>query len=275
MTAERRATFEVGGPPRVEVRLASGRATFLPGPPGRVEAVVSAGDEEAVEEFRMSQFGDRIALRPNGGLFGRWESYELMVHLPADAEVEASMASAEVLVEAPVRGLKAQLASGDLRVTAVEGKVTVKTASGDVLVGRAEGGLEVTTASGDVRVEVAGGPSGVQTASGDVYVERAQAGLRVRTASGDVRVAHFAGSELACKTVSGNVRVGIPPGRALRLDLSTLSGRISNDFPLQEQGSGEGDVADLSVKTVSGDISLSPPSASPPPPPPSPSTVPD
>jgi hypothetical protein len=275
VTAERRAIFEVGGPPRVEVRLASGRATFLPGPPGRVEAVVSAGDEEAVEEFRMSQFGDRISLRPDEGPFGRWESYELMVHLPPDAEVEASMASAEVLVEAPVRGLKAQLASGDLRAEEVEGKVTVKSASGDVLVGRAEGGLEVTTASGDVRVELTDGPSGVQTASGDVLVERAQADLRVRTASGEVRVAHFAGSDLACKTVSGNVRVGIPRGRTLRLDLSTLSGRINNDFPLQEEGSGEGDVAKLSVKTVSGDISLSPSSAPSPPPPPSPSIVPD
>ena len=274
MTAERRAVFEVGGSPRVEVRLASGRATFLPGPPGRVEAVVSAGDEEAAEEFRMSQFGDRISLRPENGPFGRWESYELMVHLPPDAEVEASMASAEVLVEAPVRGLKAQLASGDLRASAVEGKMTVKTASGDVLVGRAQGGLEVTTASGDVRVDVAGGPSGVQTASGDVLVERAQGDLQVRTASGEVQVAHFAGPELACKTVSGNVRVGIPPGRILRLDLSTLSGTISNDFPLREQGS-EGDAAKLSVRTVSGDISLSPSSAPSPPPPPSPSTVPD
>jgi hypothetical protein len=227
---ERRAIFQVGGPPRVEVRLASGRATLLPGTPGRVEAVVSAGDEEAVEEFRMSQFGDRISLRPENGPFGRWESYELMVHLPPDAEVEASMASAEVLVEAPVRGLKAQLASGDLRASAVEGKMTVKRAQGD---------------------------------------------LQVRTASGEVRVAHFAGSELACKSVSGNVRVGIPPGRILRLDLSTLSGTISNDFPLQEQGRSEGEAAKLSVRTVSGDISLSPSSAPSPPPPPSPSTVPD
>jgi hypothetical protein len=49
------------------------------------------------------------------------------------------------------------------------------------------------------------------------------------------------------------VRIGLPPGRTLDVDLNTLSGDIRSDFSPE---GGDGAAARLRVKTISGGITL-------------------
>ena len=49
------------------------------------------------------------------------------------------------------------------------------------------------------------------------------------------------------------MRIGLPPGLTLDVDLNTVSGDIRSDFPPEN---GEGATARLRVKTISGDVVL-------------------
>jgi DUF4097 and DUF4098 domain-containing protein YvlB len=246
----RHEEFQVGGRHRIEVNLPSGEAVFLPGEPGRVEVEVEGRN---AEELVIEQRGSRIVLRTPQGSGSRWDSFEVTVRTPANADLEVNVASADVDVQVPAETLLANLASGGIRAGEIEGDATVQTASGDIELGEVGGSCSVNTASGDVRLGRAEGRVAVQTASGAARLGTVLAALSCSTQSGDFEVEHYEGGDFECNSASGDVRIGLPSGRTLDVDLNTLSGDIRSDFSPE---GGDGATARLRVKTVSGDITL-------------------
>jgi len=246
----RRETFEVGERPRIEMNLPSGDAVFLPGEPGRVEVLVEG---RHADELVVEQRGGRILLRTPGRSGSRWDSFDVTFRAPVGTDLEVRAASADVDVKVTVGSLGASLASGDIRAGEIEGDATVESASGDVELGEVGGNLAVSTASGDVLLRQAGGRAALNTASGEVRLGSVLAALSVSTQSGDFEVEHYAGGDLVCNSTSGDIRIGLPSGRTLDVDLNTVSGDIRSDFSPED---GDGATARLRVKTVSGDIVL-------------------
>ena len=246
----RHEEFQVGGRHRIEVNVPSGEVVFLPGEPGKVEIDVEGRN---AEDLVIEQRGGRVLLRTPHRLGSRWDSFEVTVRTPAGADLEVNAASAEVDVQVASGLLLARLASGGIRAGEIEGDATVQTASGDVELGEVGGSLSVSTASGDVRLDRAGGRVAVQTASGEARLGTVLATLSFSTQSGDLEVEHYEGGDLECISTSGDVRIGLPSGRTLDVDLNTLSGDIRSDFSPED---GDGATARLRVKTVSGDITL-------------------
>ncbi|HKH11859.1 MAG TPA: DUF4097 family beta strand repeat-containing protein [Rubrobacter sp.] len=250
MSGARRERFEVDGRIRVELNLPSGRAAFLPGGPEAVEVTVEG---RQADEFVVERVGDGIVLRTPGSARSRWDSFDLTVRMPAGGELEVRAASADVRAEVELGSLKVDVASGEVVAGGVAGEATVRSASGDVELGDVAGDLAVNTASGDVRVRQIGGRAMLNSASGDVRVGEALGVLAVSSQSGDVKVGRYAGEDLECGSTSGNVRIGLPPGLNLDVDVNTVSGEIRSDFAPEE---GNGATARLRVKTISGDIIL-------------------
>jgi DUF4097 and DUF4098 domain-containing protein YvlB len=170
------------------------------------------------------------------GLLGQGGSFDVTVELPAGSSARISTASA------------------DVRCTGELGSLTVSTASGQLQAERVTGPAEVKTASGSVRIEQAG-TARVTTASGEVWLTRAAGEVSVKTASGDVRIEQACGERAEAMTASGDVRIAIPPGRDVYLDLSTVSGDVSSG--LEPSGQPTGQVMTVQCRTVSGDISVS------------------
>ena len=254
MTA-RREEFEVGDRPAVVLRLASGSARLVEGPAGRIIVQIDGRDPE---RFAVEQVGDRILVEQPSGVL-RWGRYDVAVTAPPGVRLEAHVATADIDAAVELGSLTANLASAELHVGAVSGDVRVKSASGDLRLGDVGGELDVTTASGDVRVGAVGGAIEVSTASGGCQFGAAADVLDVRSASGDVVVRRFDGSDLRAKSMSGDVRIGFPPGRTLDVDLSTISGTVRNTFGLDAGGdarSNGGGRVRVNAHTVSGDIVL-------------------
>jgi DUF4097 and DUF4098 domain-containing protein YvlB len=246
----RHEEFQVGRRHRIDVNLPSGEAVFLPGEPGKVDVDVEGRN---AEDLVIEQRGSRILLRTPQRSGSRWDSFEVTVRTPAGAAVEVNAASADVDAQVALGTLLARLASGGIRAGAIEGDATVQTASGDVELGEVGGSLSVNTASGDVRLGRVGGRVAVQTASGVARLGTVLAALSCSTQSGDFEVEHYEGGYLECNSTSGDVRIGLPSGRTLDVDLNTLSGDIRSDFSPE---GGDGATARLRVRTVSGDITL-------------------
>ena len=262
MSDARRELFEVAGRPKVALNLPAGEARFLPGEPGRVEVTVEG---RHADEFVVEEAEGGISLRTPGGTRSRWDSFEVTVKVPIGADVEVQAASADVGAAVELGSLGVELASGDLSVGDVSGNATVRAASGDVEVGSVGGELEVNTASGDVRVREARGQAALNTASGEAGLGAALSGLVLSSQSGDLEVGRYEGGDLRCNSTSGDVRIGLPPGRALEVEIDSISGDIQSDFPTEPEAVGtppgakyseRAAPARLRVKTVSGDIAL-------------------
>lgn len=254
MGETRKETFEVGGNPKVELKnLPSGHASFLAGEKGKVEIEVEGYH---ADEFEIEHLGDTITLSAPERLLSRWDSFEVTVRMPAGTELAANVASADVEVEVDVKTLGFNSASGDIKAGNVEGDAGVNTASGGARLDRVGGKLGFNTASGDVRVREVGGDLGVNTASGDLRVESALSNLKFQSASGDLEVGSFGGESLNCHIHSGDVKISIPPGKILEVDLNTLTGDIRNELETGESEGGSGATSRLRVNTTSGDITL-------------------
>lgn len=244
----------MSGTPRIEVRHPTGHLEILDGAEGVVE-VEMHGPDQAVERYRLEQDGDTIRIEPDRGRRIRFSSVRLVVRVGSPPRLQARLVSGDMEVAAGLMSLAVDTASGDVVVRDVVEDVTVRAASGDVSLGAVGGRLSVTTASGDVRAEAAASVD-LKSASGDLWLGRLHGGASMSTASGDITVARFEGDRLDARSMSGDVRVAVAPGRRYEVGLSSLAGDIRSDFPVQ--GDGSGATARLDAKTVSGDIRITP-----------------
>lgn len=147
----------------------------------------------------------------------------------------------------------------------------ISTASGDIkAIGFQAGRVRLNTASGDVDVRDISGAINAQTASGDVAVVDASGTVNAQSASGDVEVqiARLEGAEgMKFSTASGDVSVRMPPTLDADVEMSTVSGRVETDFPIEvkEPRYGPGSNArgrlgsgsrPLRISSASGNVSL-------------------
>ena len=252
--SERRESFEIGARPRIEVRMSSGRIVIDRHDAGGVEVRV---DGKNADGFTIEQFGDGVSVRQSSekAMFGG--SHRVSLRVPSDSEVDVSIASADVEVNAEIGDLRVSAASGKVSARSIDRDLTVKTASGDIRVEQVGGRAQITAASGDVDIRKIGRHCTVSTASGDVEIGDVSGDLRIKTASGDVDVDRFLGSEIDCKTVSGDLTAGIPSGRRVEVDLNTMTGDVilpegRKDAPAPADSV----TASVRFRSVSGDVRL-------------------
>lgn len=148
-------------------------------------------------------------------------------------------------------------AHGSVRVDHVAGRAEVS-GSDRVRLGRVEGDATVTNLSGEVEIEEVRGDLSVTSANGRIRIGGARAGLEVRSGYGDVRVAEVVQGEVALRTGSGHIEVGVREDTAAWLDLDTRLGRIHRS---QETADGPGDAEHtvrITARTGLGDITVHP-----------------
>lgn len=147
---------------------------------------------------------------------------------------------------------KISTASGDLKAEGFAGRLHLSTASGNVSVRGVGGEIKANSASGNVRVNDATGTVSANSASGDVEVE-----LTRIDGTGDMRFS----------SASGDVHVRMPTNIDARVSMSTVSGDIETNFPIEvkqnRHGSGsraEGQLGSgaraLKISSASGNVSL-------------------
>jgi DUF4097 and DUF4098 domain-containing protein YvlB len=147
---------------------------------------------------------------------------------------------------------KVKIASGNVNVEGVNGRIAIQTASGDVKVENVNGDVNASTASGEVSVKNIAGAVNASSASGNVEAE----------------IARLEGSrDMKFSSASGDVRVKLPANIDADIKMSTSTGSINTDFPIEihkhefgpgsdakgRLGSGAGSIQ---LSTATGDVSL-------------------
>ena len=244
--------FEVGHKPRIEFRVQSGRIDCEPGPDGSIGIDVSGRGADAVE---IEQVGDTVVVREEKTTWLRTGSIRITATLPVSTDVELSCASTDMYLNLAIGDLVVRTASGDVNFEASK-SLEIKTASGDVRGVFVEGDARIGSASGDLVLDRVGGDLSATLASGDVRAGEVGGDLRANSASGDIYIDAFLGNDIALKSVSGELHVGLPTGIRLDANMNSLSGEIHLPGTRSKPSDGDRRKVKLTAKTVSGDIRI-------------------
>jgi DUF4097 and DUF4098 domain-containing protein YvlB len=220
------------------------------------EVAVTGTIGKDVERVEVTGDGNRTLIRvvlPQGHNWGmRDGDAHLVVHVPANSSIAASLVSSDLKVSAVRGGLElhtvsgnisgdgggdvhANAVSGDIHLTATSAKVIeVKAISGDIVLTGGNTDIEASTVSGDAHLTLG-------------TVSRA----RFTTVSGDISasLAAAANAQIEGESVSGDVKLDFASAPAADFDIQTMSGDIDNCFGPKPIQSRHGAGARLTFKT--------------------------
>jgi DUF4097 and DUF4098 domain-containing protein YvlB len=286
-------TLSVTAPIRLELANASGDVSITGSTNGKVHVhgeVRSSGIgfdspqkrlDEIVSNPPIEQKGDTVRVGKDLSRI-RNLSISYVIEVPRETEVDTTVASGLQTIRG-VRGpVKAQAASGSIRVDHIDRQAQLSTLSGsidaqdigdDLRASSASGSVTASNIKGDVRISALSGATQVtkpggrvdaDTASGSVEVQGATTDVKAHAASGKINVQGNPGSNSYwdLKTVSGLVELGVPSNANFHLSADAVSGQIKTDVPIviEEQGKhslrarvGNGG-GRVEVHTISGEI---------------------
>jgi hypothetical protein len=228
-------TFSVDGMPRLRVQNVSG------------ETAIRVG--EAVEPHLYEQERNWLDLF-RGKLF----RVDFEITVPRETAVNV------------------QTVSGDLDLKGTRGPARVESVSGDVNIADVQGPMRLKSVSGDVQCTDYVGAVEGSSVSGDVDIRGRVRACELHTVSGDISVdldPEIGGRESRLKTISGDVEVGLLTASCI-CDYHTASGDLDCEEPARIIREARKDrtiiIGDgrshLTVKTVSGDLTIRPASSS-------------
>jgi len=273
-------TFQVSGPVDLEVLTRSGDITVRTGPSGSVSirGKIFVGDRWLLgkRQADVSEIQQHPPLRQDGNSIHidyvnvRDISVDYEITVPAETTLRTRSGSGDQTVEGIHGNADLQTGSGDMRLAGLTGAIHLQTGSGNVRAHDISGSVRGGAGSGDIEVdERSTGDIDLHTGSGNVTVRGIQGAFRADAGSGDITAEGKQSGAWEIRTGSGNVHVRLPSNSAFDADISTSSGTIDVDSPIEMtvqgrvqesrktiHGKVRGGGPLLSVRTGSGDIRI-------------------
>jgi DUF4097 and DUF4098 domain-containing protein YvlB len=288
-------TLSVSGPIRLELTSVAGDVAITGSADGKVHVhgdVRASGMtfddpqkrlDEIVASPPIEQSGSTIRV---GEYMTRMHNLTIAytIEVPRETEVSTRVISGSQIVTDVHGPVKAEAASGSIRVehtnrdvqlTTISGSIAlqdigsdarVSTVSGSVIASNIKGDVRIHAISGAAQVTAPGGRADASTASGSIDIEGASSDVKAHAASGRVKVQGSPGAATYwdLKTVSGEVQIAVPKNASFRLSAEAMAGEIRADIPvmIEEQskhslraraGTGGGRIE---IHTVSGGIQI-------------------
>jgi hypothetical protein len=232
-------------------------------------------DVRAAEQSRVEYAAGRLlvaAPKPRGrSLFGKPGSIDVAIELPAGSHLNADTGAARFHATGRLGECRVKTGVGDLdfgetgvlglstgagaiTVHRVAGSAEVSTGSGRVRLGEITGSAVIKNANGDIRIGEVAADLRVKVANGDIVVDRAGAGITASSARGAVRIGDLARGSASLRTGFGEIEIGIHPGTAARLDVSTQFGHVRNLMDPADSAGPSDEIAEVRARTGYGDI---------------------
>jgi putative adhesin len=220
------------------------------------EVAVTGTIGKDVERVEVAGEGNRTSIRvilPQGHHWGmRDGEAHLVIHVPTNSSVAASMVSSDLKISAVHGGLELRTVSGNISGEG-GGDVHANAVSGDIrLTANAARVIEVKAISGNI--VLTGGNADVEatTVSGDAHLTLGTVSrARFKTVSGDLSatLSAAADAQIEGESVSGDVKLDFASAPAADFDIQTISGEIDNCFGPKPIESRHGPGARLTFKT--------------------------
>lgn len=234
---------------------------------GLTEATVElTGDQATIDRTTVDMRGATlvVSVPRQGGIFdmsffgsgrNKRDALDIVVTVPTGTAAKISSFTANITTTGRLG--TTDLASGvaSIDVEGVDGDLRLRMGSGSSNVQYVRGSVQSRTGSGSGHFGEVGGALNSACGSGDVTIDLAHGAVRTRAGSGDavIRAAH---GDVDFVSGSGNVTVGLPAGRSARLDVTTGSGRVESEMPVESSATSGGKPVQVRIRTGSGDVRL-------------------
>jgi len=197
------------------------------------EVAVTGTIGKDVERVEVTGGGNRTSVRvvlPSGQHWGmRDGEAHLLVRVPTNSSVSAS------------------LVSSDLKISAVRGALELRSVSGNIA-GEGGGDVRVNDVSGDIHFTAnAAKRIEAKAISGSITLTAGNADIEATTVSGDAHLTLGTVSRARFKTVSGDFSAKMSAAADAQIDGESVSGDIRMEFASEP-------AAEYEVQTLSGDI---------------------
>lgn len=273
-------TLQVNGPVDLEVLTRSGDVTVRAGSSGSVQihGKIYVGDRWLMgnRQSEVQEIQQHPPIRQDGNSIHidyvnmRDISVDYEITVPADTTVRTRSGSGDQTIEGTRGNADIQTGSGDVKLRNLTGEIRLQTGSGDVRAHEISGAVKGGAGSGDIEIEENGqGAVDLHTGSGNINVRGIQGSFHGEAGSGDITAEGTQSGAWEIHTGSGNIHVHLPSNSAFDADISTSSGTINIDSPIEMtvqgrvqemrrhiQGKVRGGGPLLSVRTGSGDVRI-------------------
>lgn len=232
-------------------------------------------DLRAAEQTRVTCVAGQLLVKAprqrGAGVFGRPGSVDVTIELPAGSAVRGEAGLGAFHCAGKLGDCRVKTGLGDIEAEHT-GQLDLNTGTGTIVVDRVAGLADVSTGSGRVRLGTIDGPATVKNSNGDTWIGEVTGDLRVRasngtitvgragravtasSANGGLRIGEVVRGSSSLKTAAGSIEVGIRPGTAALLDVSTKFGRVHNDLGAAEGPEAADQTAEIHASTSYGDI---------------------
>jgi DUF4097 and DUF4098 domain-containing protein YvlB len=276
-------TFITPGPIDLAINLQVGRIDVIAS--DRADTVVTVtptsskpGDRRGVgdtkitfDKERLSVIGPKAKISwigPNSG-----DSVDITVELPIDSRLTAEIAVGNVHTTGRLGATRIKSATGsvDIETTAdlwlraahgtatvgtVHGSLDVTSAYGQITIGSVAGDALLRSSYGGVRVSESGGELEAKLSYGDLDITNALGSVTARTAFGGIHLVEVSRGSIQLESGFGQVSIGVRPGVAAWLDLSSKDGRVRNELAGESTPDPSEQTVTVHARTGSGDITV-------------------
>jgi len=256
-------TFDTPQPVELRIRAASGTVTVTAADTETSTVEVTPLDDAArdlADNTAVRLDGNRLIVEMPDRMVGfsiRRRRVDITITVPTGSSLSSRTASARVTATGRYATAAINTASGEVSIDTVDGDAEVHCASGDITIASARA-TKVHSASGRVRIEHAAGDVEVHSASGGIRVGVADASVNAKTASGDITVEDARSGVVSLNAASGDLHIGVRAGVTAHLDVSSVSGRIRSDLPIDDAAPETGSSLDVRARTISGNVVIAP-----------------
>src|SRR5579859_581605 len=237
-------TLQVSGPVDLEVLTHSGDVTVKAGSSGQVfiRGKIFVGDRwfEGRRENDVHSIEQNPPIRQDGNSIHidyvnvRNISVDYEITVPDATTVRTRSGSGDQTIEGTHGNVDVQTGSGDLKLARLAGEIHLQTGSGNVRAHEIAGAVRGNTGSGDVQIEENGpGDVDLHTGSGNIEARGVQGTFRGEAGSGDITAEGTQSGSWDIRTGSGNVRVHLPSNAAFDADISSSSGSVDVNSPVE------------------------------------------
>jgi hypothetical protein len=190
-----------------------------------------------------------------GGRARERDALDVVVTVPTGTAIKLSTVTADIIVNGRCGGADVAAGSATITLDDVDGDLRLRYGSGSARVGHVSGSVTVRSGSGDAAFGEIDGSLSAGGGSGNLEVTAVHGDVRSRAGSGAASFGAVHG-DLDLARGSGGIEIGLPAGRPARLDVTTGSGRVSSELPIEDSPTAKGAPITVRARTGSGDIRL-------------------
>jgi DUF4097 and DUF4098 domain-containing protein YvlB len=260
-------TYPLTGPIELAVRIGRGSLTVherddVTEATVTIEPLSPGSDliDRSLIELRGSTLV--VALPRQGGIFDlpifgqrNRDAADVVVTVPSGTQLKVTSFTAPITVDGRCGNADIAAGSASIDLDDVDGDLRVRLGSGSARARRITRTVEARSGSGDIDLGEVGGALTTACGSGHLEVAVAHGPVRFRSGSGGANLAAVH-ADVDVASGSGGLAIGLPSGRPARLDVTTGSGRVASDLPIENAPSTTGTPITIRARTGSGEVRL-------------------